>query len=622
MTLPEPLARLRPILCLLGLGLLASCGPAVNEDGIARRTVRDINRVFDDTARAELALSPETATRLGLEEDALRQTFNDVLDDRSQARFERTRLLRIELLNRLSSTPDIPQDSQLARHLEIAREQYEALTELEAYGFGRYGLGVARPYAVDQLSGAWVDVPDLLISSQPLRSHQDAEDYLDRLAALPDAIADEKRRLLSDADSGILPPRRVLEALERQLRTFVSQPVQTHPLIQTFGNVVGGLDPSKGRPANEYRQAAARLMLDEVIPAYLDFADTVHRLQLGAPVTAGLSALPDGEDYYLDLLAFYTRSDIDPDFLHEEGLQAVAQIEAEIDAQFEALGFSGGTVAQRLAYLADLPEETPALTADTRPVLLKRLRALVAKANDALPEIVKDAPQASLVVTRMPAFEEATFAGASYVAATADGSSPGLFQINLGDDETWPAFTLPTLVYHEGVPGHHLESTITAQQTRNPLLRQMIWDASYGEGWATYAEDLADSAGLYGDDPLGRIGYLQSILFRAARLVVDTGLHARGWSYDRAVDYLVETTGQPRRAMEEEVLRYMVWPGQAASYFTGRRRILDIRTRAEAVLGERFDEAAFNAVILAGGPRPLHLVEADVEAWYGELLSD
>ncbi|WP_018146647.1 DUF885 domain-containing protein [Henriciella marina] len=613
---------MRPVLGLVMMGLLSACAPAVNEDGIARRIVRDINSVFDDTAKAELALSPETATRLGLDEDALRQSFSDVLDDRSQARFERTRLLRIELLNRLASTPKIPGDSQLARHVEIIREHYEALTELEAYGFGRYGLGVARPYAVDQLSGAWIEVPDLLISGQPLRSHQDAADYLARLAALPDAIADEKRRLISDADSGILPPRIVLEELERHLREFASQPVQTHPLIQTFGNVVGGLDASTGRPANQYRAAAARLMLDEVIPAYIDFADKVRQLQLGAPVTAGLSALPDGEAYYEDLLAFYTRAGVDPDFLHEEGLQAVSQIREEIDAQFEALGLTGGSVEQRLSYLASTPQQTLDLTAETRPQVLRELRSLVSKADNALPRIVDGASPASLVVTRMPAFEEATFSGASYTAATANGSSPGLFMINLSDGEDWPPFTLPTLVYHEGVPGHHVESTMTALQTRNPLLRQMIWDTAYGEGWATYAEDLADSAGLYSDDPLGRIGYLQSILFRAARLVVDTGLHSRGWSYENSVSYLVDTTGLPRAAMEKEVLRYMVWPGQAASYFTGRRRIIDIRTRAEAVLGSRFEPSRFNAVILDGGPRPLRLVEADVEAWYARLLDN
>lgn len=619
---PVPsLARMRPVLALAAVSLAVSCGPAVNEDGIARRTVRDINRVMEDTAQAELALSPETATRLGLEENSARNSFHDVLDDRSQARFERTRLLRIELLNRLLQTPDIPSESELARHLDVISSHYEALTRLEAYGYGRYSLGLARPYAVDQISGAWVDVPDLLVSSQPLRSHEDAEDYLARLAALPFAIADERRRLLSDAKSGVIPPRIILEELEARLREFARQPVQTHPLIQTFGNVVSGLPANTGRSANTYREAAARTMLDDIIPAYVGFADEIARLKLRAPQEAGMSSLQDGDAYYRDLLAFYAAPDVDPEFLHEEAASAVETISAEIDAQFETLGLSGGSVGERLAYLAETPGQARPLNAETRPQVLNTLRQSVSKATEALPRLVANAPNESLVVARMPALKEATYSGAIYTPATADGTSPGLLLINLGQGEEWPPFSLATLAAHEGVPGHHTESTLTTQ-TRNPLLRQMIWDVSFGEGWGTYAEDLADSAGLYADDPLGRLGYLQSILFRAARVVADTGLHSRGWSHQQAVDYLVDTTGMPRSQMEREVLRYLVWPGQAISYFAGRNRILDMRTRAEAVLGARFDEASFNAVILSGGPRPLELVEIDVETWYQQRLQN
>ncbi|WP_169711665.1 DUF885 domain-containing protein [Henriciella litoralis] len=602
--------------------LAAACGPPVNEDGIARRTVREINRSFDDTARAEMALSPETATRLGLSESTMRQPFQNMLDDRSQARFERTRLLRIELLNRLNNTPDIPQDSQLARHLEIVRAQYEALTNLEAYGFGRYGPGIARPYAVDQLSGAWVDVPDMLISSHPLRSHEDAKNYLARLAALPDALGDEKRRLLSDAASGIIPPRFVLEALEARLREFAGQPVSTHPLIQTFGSVVGGLDPALGPSANTYRQAAARLMLKDVIPAYVEFANAVRDLQAEASPDPGLSSLPDGEAYYLQLLGFYTQPGVSADALHEEGLAAVADIRAEIDAQFAALGLTAGSVQERLRLLAASSEQIYTDEDDGRGQILRRLRTLIKKAQANLPKIVKNAPDATVLVRRMPSYEEAAFNGATYVGATANGSSPALIEINLRRLENWSDYALPTLAYHEAVPGHHVESMVAANQTRSPLIRQMIWDTAFGEGWATYAEDLADSAGLYANDPLGRIGYLQSILFRAARLVVDTGIHAEGWSYERAVSYLVNTTGLPRAEMEDEVARYAVWPGQAASYFTGRRRILEMRARAEAVLGGQLNAPAFNAVVLDGGPRPLSMVEKDVEDWYDNLLQD
>lgn len=613
------------LVTLLGL---TACAPAVNEDGIARRTVREIDRTFRDTAEAELALSPETATRLGLDDTLLAQPFQNLLNDRSQARFERTRLLRLELLSRLNATPFIPGESTLARHLEIIRNQYEAITRLEAYGFGRYELAMARPYAVDQLSGAWVDVPELLISSQPLGSYQDADDYLARLNALTGAIDDEKRRLMSDAINGIVPPDFVLERLAARLRAFAEQPVETHPLLQRFEAVVGGLGSDETHSPDTYIAAARRLMTDRLVPAYMDFAAAVEQLRDQAPVEPGLDISPSGltnapqvsADYYRDVLAFYTEPDPDPDFLHREGLAAVADIQAEINAAFDAIGLSGGTPADRLALLGASPGQSYASTDEDRQRLIQRLTGLVAQAKTVMPDLVVSPPPAGLIVTRMPAYKEAAFAGAAYLPATANGSSPALFQINLGRIEDWPDFALATLVHHEGVPGHHIESASAAGAARLPLLRQLIWNTAYGEGWAVYAEDLADDAGLFSSDPLGRIGYLQSILFRAARLVVDTGIHSQGWSFEEAVTYLTETTGYPREAMEEEVARYAVWPGQAAAYFYGRSRLIDMRNRAKAVLGSRFEEKGFNSAILEGGPRPLSMVEQDIETWYGGLL--
>lgn len=601
--------------------LLAACAPAVNEDGIARRTVEEINQAFRDTANTELALSPETATRLGMEEARMGFGFHDRLDDRSQARFERARLLRLELLGRLADLPAIPGDSRLARHLEIVRNEYNRLTTLEAYGYGRYGPGMARPYAADPLSGAWVDVPDLLLSSQPLSNHEDAGAYLDRLAALPGAIEDERRRLMSDAANGVVPPRFVLDMLEARLEAFAAQPVDAHPLLQTFGNVVTTLPPREGRSPNAYREAAARLLLRDVIPAYREFAQDVARLKEDASNAPGVWKLPQGDAYYRDVLAYYTEPGIDPDFLHDQGHKAVETITAELDAAFTAIGLPDGSVTARLELLAASPGQGFDASQEGRAAVISDMQAALARAKVALPDVLKLPPEASLIITRMPAYREAAFSGASYVPATANGSSPGLVQVNLQDLEAWPRFSLPTLLYHEGTPGHHVEASVAAAQRRLPLLRQMIWNNAYGEGWAVYAEDLADAEGLYAGDPLGRIGYLQSILFRAARLVVDTGIHDRKWSRDQAVDYLVTTTGLPRAAMEAEVARYAVWPGQAASYLYGRQRLLDIRARAEAVLGGRFDPAAFNAEVLSGGPRPLSMVEADIEAWYDSLLA-
>ncbi|MCU0732453.1 MAG: DUF885 domain-containing protein, partial [Hyphomonas sp.] len=191
-------------------------------------------------------------------------------------------------------------------------------------------------------------------------------------------------------------------------------------------------------------------------------------------------------------------------------------------------------------------------------------------------------------------------------------------EINLTRLADWPDYSLPTLVYHETLPGHHLESGIASEQAGLPLARQLIWNPGYGEGWASYAETLADEGGLYTDDPLGRLGYLQSMLLRAARLVADTGIHQQKWTRDRAISYITSTTGLSPEAAADEVDRYSIWPGQAAAYWIGRQRLLDLRERAQRVLGPKFEPKAFHAAILGGGPRPLDMVEADVTRWYTE----
>ena len=281
-------------------------------------------------------------------------------------------------------------------------------------------------------------------------------------------------------------------------------------------------------------------------------------------------------------------------------------------------GFPDGTIAERLAEINLLPGQIFANDAEGRRALLQSLTDRLDATYARLSQIIPTPPRTRVSVAQIPAFLAANAPGGYYAAAPADSTSPGTFFINLRDTNEWPAYSLPTLLYHETIPGHHLESALTAEFGNLPTLRQLIWLPAYGEGWALYAEDLADEIGAYEDDPLGRIGYLQSLLFRAARLVTDTGLHHKRWSREEAITYLVDTTGQPRSAMETEVDRYTVWPGQAVSYMVGRQFIWKLRQRASTALGAKFDLKAFHQTILSNGPRPLQLVEADIEAWIAE----
>ena len=303
--------------------------------------------------------------------------------------------------------------------------------------------------------------------------------------------------------------------------------------------------------------------------------------------------------------------------LHALGQREVIALTDQLDAALIEAGFVEGSVAERLQALAALPEQTYADDELGREALLERMRQLEQKAEAALGSEIPSLPKTRVAIRAVPDFLEGSSPSAFYSAAPANGSAPGLFEINLSDMTDWPDFALATLVYHETLPGHHLESAVAAERANLPLARQMIWNVAYGEGWGAYAETLADDMGLYTDDPLGRIGYLQSMLFRAARVVTDTGIHRMKWSRQQAVDYLTRVTGQPEAAMAAEVDRYAVWPGQAAAYWVGRQRILDLRERAERVLGPTFDRATFHEVVLTGGPRPLDILESDIEQWYG-----
>jgi uncharacterized protein (DUF885 family) len=241
-----------------------------------------------------------------------------------------------------------------------------------------------------------------------------------------------------------------------------------------------------------------------------------------------------------------------------------------------------------------------------------------------LPEQFITLPKAQLQIKRVPVEIEAGAPGGYYQTGALDGSRPGAYYINLRNTAEWPRFTLPTLTYHEGIPGHHMQGSIAQEanctETRTtdciPLIRSSIlWFSGYGEGWALYAEQVADEMGLYKDDPLGRLGYLQSMAFRAARLVVDTGLHAKGWSREKAIDYMVSVTGDQPSSIATEVERYIVWPGQACAYMVGRQTINRMRDKARAELGDKFDIRAFHDRILLDGAVPLSVLEANITAW-------
>ena len=595
---------------------LAACSEAPVEGETPRETAREIDALFLDLARKELSRLPETATQMGVSERDLGFDIHSRVNDRSQAGFERARLDRLEIVDMLENAPLPPEGSRRRLHLETVLSAYRSSAALAEFGHGRTGPGIVRPYAMDQLTGGYLDLPELLMRRQSVRSVVDAETWLLRLSRLDDTIVDEFRRLRADAEAGVSPPRFVLERMASVARSFGSVPLDMHPLKIASEDVLLGVADTDFDGQRELAERAKNIIRTETLPAYLKLADQLDAMAEAAPESGGLWQLARGSDWYQAALAYYASDpDIDASTLHAQGEDLVWSLTAQLDIALTEQGLTEGSVGERLAELS--VREDQAFTNDEagRAELLQVMQSDLTRMRLAMEPYFPRPPSARVAIIEVPDYLQSTAPGGYYTPASADGTAPGLFFINLRDTAEWPRFALPTLVYHETVPGHHIESATAAEVGELPLIRQMIWHAAYGEGWALYAEDLADEIGMYDTDPIGRIGYLQSLLFRAARVTADTGLHAKRWTRDETVDYLVTVTGQSRSAMETEVDRYAVWPGQAAAYMLGRERIWTLRRNAMNTLGDQFDLAAFHHTILSGGPRPLDILDVDIERW-------
>lgn len=611
-----------PIAVIAACILVCGCGaPSRNLDQVAPESVREITAFLDAAAREELTYSPETATQLGLSAELAGYDYFDRLDDRSEAGIARMGLKRIDILNTLDRIDPSRLPDDLATSVLTVRSAYTNAVNMRAFGHGQVALGFVRPYAVDQLSGGYIDVPGLLLNRQSIRVAEDTRAYLTRLASLAGTIDDERRRLEADEGRGVHLPAFILKRMRLLVISLMAEDTPMHPLVTALENQLLGRADVTPELRAQALSDAQRIVMQEVIPSYQRFVVALTTLETRASEAPGVWQLPSGDAYYDAVLQFYSGRSVSAQEVHNEGLALVDHLSDRLNAALIANGFVEGTIGERLAILSGQAEQLFSNDDEGRRALIDELRGRIAIMETRIGDVIDPIPSTSVSIAPVPDYLAPTAPGGYYISAPADGTAPGLFFINLRDTLEWPAFTLPTLLYHETLPGHHLESALISEQADLPLIRQMIWNPVFGEGWAVYAEDLAYELGLYDEDPMGELGYLQSLLFRAARLVVDSGLHHERWSRQRAIDYLVNVTGQPETAMATEVDRYTVWPGQATAYMSGRQAIRAMRDNARIILGENFSLKAFHAVILGSGPRPLQLVERDVDAWIVNQLT-
>jgi len=592
------------------IGLLGGC--KVANKGGESAAHEPLAKELAGMAEQLLTEYPENATILGIA-TGKNEPLNHRLTDRTPAgvaaRIEGARK-RLAALKTLDLT-----DLGKPAHLDaaVARTAHEIADEGYRFDFGDTlvldpNIGFRNtPYVVNQLGGAFVDFPDFLDSRCTVHSEQDAVAYADRVDAYAKDIDGETERLAHDRGIGVVAPDFTLDRTIGIIGGGAAQKVDQSTVVTSLQKklAAAGLD-------DKILDRVKQSMATGVQPALQRQLEELKRHRAVATSNAGVWHFKDGDAYYRWALKAGTTTNRSPEEIHQLGLEQVKAIQARMEAVMAKQGMIGGTVGARMAALGKDPKQLYPNTAAGREQLLAYLNNRVADIRGRLPRAFATLVPGKLIIKRVPPEIEAGAPGGYASAGSIDGKVPGQYYINLRDTAEWPRFTLPTLTYHEGIPGHVWQGEYA---NRMPLIRSMLAFNAYSEGWALYAEQLADELGVYADDPMGQLGYLQSSSFRACRLVVDTGLHAMKWTRDQAIDWFVTTNGDDRGSVTGEVDRYCSMPGQACGYKIGQLEILRLRDKAKAALGPKYDLRKFDDAVVLGGSVPMTLLETVIDRY-------
>ena len=551
-------------------------------------------RIFDEQVRT----SPLTATFLGLDKGKL-AGLRSKLDTRPDQLARREEIARTNKF--IGWVENVP-ESGLSPAAKLNREVI--LWDLRTSNVGPERFDVSNPqspYVISQQDGAYFSIPDILNSAHPIETAADANAYLARLEQFATVLDNETAEQQRQAARGFLAPGWSLDLALKQMRELRAPA----PDQSTMADSVARRTAAK-KIAGDWRARAAKIVADKVYPALDRQIAAVTALRPTTRPGDGLWRVPGGAEVYAAALAEATTTNYTPDEVHQIGLQQVAEITTELDKILRSAGYANGSVGERLTALNEAPDQLYADTDAGRAELLASLNAGVKAMYARLPQAFATLPNQPLEIRRVPPEIQDGASNGYYRQATLDGSRPAIYFINLKSTGDWPKYTLPSLTYHEGVPGHHLQLSIAQLSKDLPMLRRTAFYSAYGEGWALYAEQLADELGGY--TGIERAGYLQSFLFRAERLVVDTGLNHKRWSREQAIDHMIATTGFARGRVQREIERYCASPGQACSYKIGHIAWLRARAEAQKTLGARFDLRQFHEV-LTEGAMPLTILE-------------
>ena len=609
------LSRRQAVAALAGGTILAAGGCATQLAQPAGGCNAD--RVLAEEAERLLAHLPETATYNGTPRALNGGPLARRLDDYSPAG-ERAKRAAIAAAHGRIAALDCGSPSDEALHAAVVEAILANASRSANIPYGAirpFWFSGHEPYLVSQISGPHIDSPNVMMGQQSLRTPAAVEAWLVKLESFGTAFAGIVEKLRADEAAGCRPPRVLMEKTLPVIDAFLAGPATDHPLIVALRE--GTEEAVMDRTAREQAERRAIEALETIArPAYAALREQVAGMAARGREESGVWAQSDGEALYAANVRALGDTEQPPDEIHETGLAEVERITAEMDALLGAQGMTQGSVGERMLALTEDPRFLFEDSDAGREELLDYLRGLVEEAEASYGRILPPdmAPTQQLRIRRVPVATEDSAPGGYYDAPSLDGTRPGTYWINLRDMSAVARFALPTLSYHEGVPGHHTQTAIASGLGEAPLLIRIASFNAYQEGWALYSERFMAELGFYEDDPFGDLGRLQDELFRAVRLVVDTGMHARRWPRERAIEYMQQVTGNPVSTCTAEIERYMAWPGQALGYKLGQLRLLNLREEMRERLGGAFDVRRFNAIVLGQGAMPLGLVAERTEA--------
>ncbi|MEQ9426129.1 MAG: DUF885 domain-containing protein [Cyclobacteriaceae bacterium] len=564
------------------------------------------NKIF-----LELALdNPELASGLGI--PVISDLYNDELSDISQEELRKGEEEMKAIMATLKSYDYEDQSEENKLNTDIL--SWFLQNQIDGFDY-RY-----NNYPVNQMSGIQIGLPNLMQTAHNIEDEEDAEAYNKRLRAFTTKFEQLMEGLLIREENGIIPPKFIIDITLEGMEDFVTAEPKENSIYTNLGTKLDELGVS-GDTKQAFLDECEAAIKENVYPAYQTLIDIYKKWNSSlATNDAGVWKLPNGDKFYEYQIKSHTTVSMTPEEIHQLGLSEVDRIKSQMWDILKQEGYTDTTKTLG-AYIHELNTEERFLYPNTdegREQCINDYQEMINHISANLDGIFNLRPTDTVEVQRVPEFREGGSAGAYYQRPAIDGSRPGIFYTNLRDMNEVLKYGMKTLAYHEAVPGHHFQISIQARLEGVPIFRTILPFTAYSEGWALYAERVAWEQGFYENDPFGDLGRLQAEMFRAVRLVVDSGIHYKKWTREEAIEYMIANTGMTEGEVVSEIERYVVMPGQALAYKVGMIKILEYRQKAMDALGDQFDIAEFHDVVLGGGAVPMSILEEIIDDWIEE----